>query len=71
VPPSLLGFMYHQELFLAVLVGVSHHRVFSVLSCVNYVAPRGVSMVCRLLMMSGVVVLGSFAVVAGCMGKMF
>jgi hypothetical protein len=47
-----------------VLFGVSHHGVFSVLSSVNHVAPGGVSMVCRLLVMSGVVVLGGFAVVA-------
>jgi hypothetical protein len=59
------------ELFLAVLFGVSHHRVFSVLSGVNRVAPRGVGMVCRLLVISGVVMFGCFPVVAGGMRKMF
>ena len=53
------------ELFLAVLFGVSHHRVFSVLSGVNRVAPRGVGMVCRLFVISCVVMLGRFSVVAG------
>ena len=53
------------------LFGVSHHRVFSVLSGVNHVAPGGVRMVCCLLMMSGVVVLGRFPVVASGMRQMF
>ena len=53
------------------LFGVSNHRVFSVLSGVNHVTPSGVGMVCRLLMMSGVVVLGRFPVVASGMRQMF
>jgi hypothetical protein len=59
------------ELFLAVLFGVSYHRVFSVSSGVNRVASRGVGMVCRLFVMSGVVMLGRFSVVTGGMRKMF
>jgi hypothetical protein len=59
------------ELLLAVLFGVSHHRVFSVPSCVNRVASRGVGMMCRLFVVSGVVMLGRFSVVAGGMRKMF
>jgi hypothetical protein len=58
-------------LFFAVLFGVSHHRVFGVLSSVNHVAPCGVSMVCRLFMMSSVVMFGGFAVVASGMRQMF
>ena len=37
----------------------------------NYVAPRGVSVVCRLFVMAGVVVLGSLLVMASGMLKMF
>jgi serine protease SohB len=44
---------------------------FSVLSGVNRVVPRGVGMVCRLLVISGVVMFGCFPVVAGGMRKMF
>jgi len=58
-------------LFFAMLFGVSHHRVFSVLSSVNRVTPSGVGMVCRLLMMSGIVVLGRFPVMASGMRQMF
>jgi hypothetical protein len=36
----------------------------------KYVPPRGVSMVCRFFVMSGVVMLGSFPVVAGGMREM-
>jgi hypothetical protein len=36
----------------------------------NYVPPRGVSMVCRFFVMSGVVMLGGFPVVAGGMREM-
>ena len=50
---------------------MSLYSVFGVLSGVKYVAPRGVSMVCSLFMMAGVVMLGGFAVVVGCVGKMF
>ena len=37
----------------------------------NYVAPRGVSVMCRLFVMSGIVVLGSLLVVTGGMLKVF
>jgi hypothetical protein len=58
-------------LFFAMLFGVSHHRFFSVLPGVNHVAPSGMCMVCRLFMMSGIVVLGRFPVVASGMRQMF
>jgi hypothetical protein len=37
----------------------------------NHVAPRGVSVVCRLFVMSGIMVLGGLLVVTGSMLKMF
>jgi hypothetical protein len=37
----------------------------------NYVAPRGVSVVCRLFVMSGIMVLGGLLVVTSGMLKMF
>ena len=58
-------------LFLAVLFGMSLHCLFSVPSGMNDVAPRGVSVVCRLFVMSGVVMLGRFPVVASGVRKMF
>ena len=58
-------------LFLAVLLSVSLHGLFSMPSSVNYVAPRGVRVVCRLFVMSGIVVLGGLLVVTGSMLKMF
>jgi len=51
-------------LFFAVLFGVSLRRLVGVPSGVSRVAPRGVSVVCRLFVMSGVVMLGGFPVVA-------
>jgi hypothetical protein len=54
-----------------VLLSVCHHSVFSVLSRMNYVAPRSVSMVCCLFVMSSVVMFGSFPVVASGMRQMF
>ena len=45
--------------------------LFSVPPAMNHVAPLGVSMVCSLFVMVGVVMLGGFAMVVGCMGKMF
>src|ERR1700722_14742971 len=45
--------------------------LFSVPSGMNHVGPRGVSVVCRLFVMSGVVMLGGFPVVAGGMRQMF
>ena len=56
--------MHLWELFYTVLFGVSLHRLFGVPSGMNHVAPGCVSMVCRLFMMSGVMMLGSFPVVA-------
>ena len=53
------------------LFGVSLHCFFSVSSGMNHVAPRGVSMVCRLFVMSGLVMLGCFPVVASGMRQMF
>ena len=39
---------------------MSLNRLFSVSSAVNYVAPRYVSMVCSLLVSSGLMMLGRF-----------
>jgi len=50
---------------------MSHHSVFGVLSGVNYVAPRGVSMVCRLFVLSGIVMFGGFPVVTSGVRQMF
>jgi hypothetical protein len=70
VPPSLPA-SYRQELFLAVLVCVSHHRLFGMLCSMNYVAPRGVSMMCRLFVIPGVMMFGGFPMVAGGMRQVF
>ena len=59
------------ELFLAVLLGMSRRCLFSVPSAVNHMGPRCMSMVCRLLVISGLVMLGRFPVVAGGMRQMF
>jgi hypothetical protein len=64
-------FMDRRELFLAVLLSVSHHSLFGMLCSVNYMAPCGVSMVRGLFVMSGVVMFGGFPVVAGGMRQMF
>jgi hypothetical protein len=40
------------RLLLAVLFGMSLYRLFSMPSAMNYVAPRGVSVVCRLFVVS-------------------
>ncbi len=53
------------------LFGVGLNRLFSVPSGMNHVGPRGVSVVCRLFVMSRVVMLGGFPVVASGMRKMF
>ncbi len=47
------------------------HRLFSVSSAVNYVAPSEVSMMCRLLVTSGLVMLSCLPVVVGGMRQMF
>jgi hypothetical protein len=54
-----------------VLLGVSLCCLFRVPSGMNRVGPRCVRVVCRLLMMSGIVMLGRFPVVAGGMRVMF
>jgi hypothetical protein len=59
------------ELLLAVLVGVGHHSLFGMLRSVNYMAPRGVGMMCRLFVMSRVVMFGGFPVVVGGMRQLF
>lgn len=51
-------------LFFAVLFDVSFHRLFRVSPGVNDMAPRCVCMVCCLLVVSGLVMLGRFPVVA-------
>jgi len=43
---------------------MSLNRLFSVSSAVNYVAPRYVSMMCSLLVSSGLMMLGRFPVMA-------
>jgi hypothetical protein len=58
-------------LFLAVLFGMSLHSLFSMPSAMNYVAPSGVSVVCRLFVMSGIVVFGGLLVVMGGMLEVF
>ena len=58
-------------LFLAVLFGMSLHGLFSMSSAMNYVARRGVSVVCRLFVMSGIVVFGGLLVVMGGMLEVF
>jgi hypothetical protein len=62
---------YCAQLFLAVLLGMSLYCLFSMPSAMNYVTPRGVSVVCRLFVMSGIVVLGGLLVVVGGMFKIF
>ena len=47
------------------------HSIFSVSSAMNYVSPSDVSMVCRLLVTSGLVMLSRFAVVVRGMRQMF
>ena len=60
-----------EALFLAVLVGVRLHRLFGVPSSVTCMAAGGVSMVCRLFVVSSCVVLRSFLVVASRMRMVF
>ena len=58
-------------LFFAMLFDVSLHCLFSVPSAVNHVAPSYVSMVCSLLVTSGLVMFGRFSMVASGVCKMF
>jgi hypothetical protein len=58
-------------LLLAMLFGVSLRRLVRVPSGVSRVTPRRMSVVCRLLVASGLVMLGRFAVMASGMRQMF
>jgi hypothetical protein len=49
-------------LFLAVLLTVGLRCIFSVASSMNHVAPRGVSMVCRLFVVTSLMMFGGFPV---------
>jgi hypothetical protein len=49
-----------------VLFEMGLNRLFSVSPAVNYVTPRYVSMMCSLLVSSGLVMLGRFPVIAAC-----
>ena len=59
-----------QKLFFPVIFEMGRHRLFSVSPAVNYVAPSYVSMVCSLLVTSGLVMLGRFPVMACGMRQM-
>ena len=50
---------------------MSLHGLFSMPSGMNYVAPRGVSVVRRLFVMSGIVVFGGLLVMTGGMLEVF
>ena len=63
------GAMHNDGLFLAVLLSMSFDRVFSVASSMNHVATSGVGMVCRLFMVSSLVMLSGFAMVTRGMRK--
>jgi hypothetical protein len=58
-------------LFLPVLLNVSLYCLFGVHSGVNHVTPRCVCMVCCLLVVTGIVMFGSFPVVSCSMREMF
>jgi hypothetical protein len=59
------------DLFIAVLFVVSFHRLFSVPSGVNCVGSGRVGVMRRLFMLSRLVMLGRFAMMASRMGMMF
>ena len=59
------------NLFFPVLFEMGLHRLFSVSSAVNYVAPGYVGMVCSLLVTSGLVMFGRFPVMARGVRQMF
>ena len=65
------AYFFELELFFAMLFKMSLHCLFRVSSAVNYVAPSYVSMVCSLLVTSGLVMFGRFPVVASGMRQMF
>ena len=50
---------------------MSLHGLFSMPSAMNYVTPRGVSVVCRLFVVSGIVVFGGLLVMTGGMLEVF
>ena len=58
------------KLFFAVVFEMGLHRLFSVSPAVNYVAPSYVSMVCSLLVTSGLVMFGRLPVMACGMRQM-
>ena len=60
----VLCFLNLEELFFAVLFGVCLHRMFRVISGVCGVAPRGMSMVRGLLMVSSIMMLRRFPMMA-------
>ena len=60
-----------RRLFLTVLLGVRFGGFFTVVSGVRCVSPRRMSVVRALLMMSALIMFGSFLVVASSMGVMF
>jgi hypothetical protein len=55
-------------LLLAVFLGVSLSRFFGVISGMDSVTARGVSMMCRFLVVTTVVMLRRFSVVSGSVG---
>jgi hypothetical protein len=55
----------YSDLFFTMLLGVSLHCFVGVPAGVNGVRPRGVRMVCSLLVMSTLVMLGCLSMVAG------
>ena len=59
------------DLFFAVLFEMSLHRLFRVPSAENCVAPSYVSVVCSLLVTSGLMMFGRFPMVASGMRQMF
>jgi hypothetical protein len=61
----------HSRYFFAVLFVVGLHSLFRVTPRMNHVRPRHVGMVCRLLVLSALVVLCCFTVVTRSVGKMF
>jgi len=76
VPVPWSGGQWHRVvcvpgLFLAVLFGMSLHGLFSMPSAMNYVASRSVSVVCRLFVTSGIVMLGGLLVMMGGMFEVF
>ena len=63
--------MVFSELFFAVLFEMGLHRLFSVFSCMNYVASSYVSMMCSLLVTAGPVMFSRFLMVASGVRQMF